>query len=141
MKRQQTTSRKANEPAQKRKPGSAAKAPFQAPASDTTGAENVQPATSPDKPTTALSEIEVEEPNRNMEHEMMSPKVSPKMSPSAVNKFASRQDFSKYNETDFMCEFASGGKMTILEVNTAIQEFVKGEDTSVLDQTNNGLAG
>ena len=60
--------------------------------------------------------------------EMLSPKVSPKMSPSGESKWASRQDFSTHNEIDFFCENAKGEMMTIHEVNTAIKEFVKGED-------------
>ena len=64
------------------------------------------------------------------------------MSPSQQSQWRSKQDFSRHNETDFMSEFASGGRFSAQEITTAIQEFVKDEDNnlSALDQTNSGLA-
>ena len=55
------------------------------------------------------------------------------MSPSAESKWASRQDFTTHNEVDFHCDYAKGGMMTIMDVNTAIKEFVSGEDKAALD--------
>ena len=55
------------------------------------------------------------------------------MSPSAESKWASRQDFTTHNEVEFYCETAKGGMMTIMDVNTAIKEFVSGDEKLALD--------
>ena len=69
----------------------------------------------------SLKDLKVPEYNPSLEQEMMTPKITPKMTPSSRRKFNTRQDFTNHNEMDFLCENALGATFNVNEINLAIQ--------------------
>ena len=62
----------------------------------------------------------------------MSPKLTPKMQQNQRRNFRSRQDFSRHNENEFVCEFANNGTFTTGELAAALQDFFK-ENSGIHD--------